>query len=814
MIVDFTFTYQIQDPDTQQPSFFVLISNKFKSQAFRELFGIKKGKVPAANKCYETIRRTFLRVKGGLSYDTPDGSTNKIYSDLLLLFANVFCFFFTNVSSFRQIARHLAVWLEKAQPSTLPRNTRPKVVIILDIHVVALLPDRRISFKARYRRLKERCLNGLDEVQSSKEDNRTLFFTTHFTALFKYACDYFSQAFKELFDFIKASRKQNLVTKDLVEHIFIFLKRIKSAKELTEFAAPIIVSSILLDNYPPNTYNKLLEFRVIAFEGTGDMILRSGFISRVEDRLQGFFEQSICRSGTFSSSTYFAYLRRRLQYSLPCGYIIYENYIFKIYNCFFCRAEISEEVVIRVYPLTTGVGVLCIDRGGTRGVLPLKFMKRIEDRISSGGLIVIAMFINGWFIDKSTESFEKLAKVAFKRRKVLDIPFLSRIHELLKSYLADGLYLVENIEAVLQAVFGKDKTILDYLHATFISARIGLPVAIICEPSSCIFTNYNGYHVIRPEDGYGKVPLWEIQAVPSLSFKAFTNPRSSARSASAAPGFFPPKKINGNDPLISALSEVAAMFPLVEEPDFMVLLGTGAPRTTGGKLSMSVSGFFSVWKDGAFPRLWRMFWERMRDRYVKQVFRTHPRYHRLDTEFDDEMLRLDNIKSIHKLQLKAQEDNSVSKVIDNITRCAIASRFYFELDSVLEGCNGEYTGVGFILCSIRRGDDAFEFLLDQLSKSSSTFYLNNCPIPGTVGDRSFIGKNGNFRKRVELSLSGRFTITLKQGDSEPCNISGSPYLIEKLIIAQGLNAHFGRADHGKRKRSVDGDLFTRKRQRI
>lgn len=178
------------------------------------------------------------------------------------------------------------------------------------------------------------------------------------------------------------------------------------------------------------------------------------------------------------------------------------------------------------------------------------------------------------------------------------------------------------------------------------------------------------------------------------------------------------------------------------------------------------------------------------------------------------MPRLDNTKSIHELKLKAQEDNSVSKVIDNIARCAIASVFYFELDSVPEGCNGEYTGVGFILCSIRRGDPAFEVLLDQLSKSSSTFYLNNCPIPGTVGDRSFIGKDGNFRKRVELSLSGRFTITLKQGDLEPCNISGSPHSIEKLITAQGLNSHFGRADHGKRKRSAEGDLAARKRQRI
>jgi hypothetical protein len=113
----------------------------------------------------------------------------------------------------------------------------------------------------------------------------------------------------------------------------------------------------------------------------------------------------------------------------------------------------------------------------------------------------MAMFINGWSIDESTESFEKLAKVAFKRRKVLDIPFLSCIYEILKSYLADGLYPAENIEVALQAVFGKDKTILDYSHATSIGARVGLPVATIREPSSCIFTNYNGVGTRDPNQG-------------------------------------------------------------------------------------------------------------------------------------------------------------------------------------------------------------------------------------------------------------------------------------------------------------------------
>jgi patatin-like phospholipase/acyl hydrolase len=40
-----------------------------------------------------------------------------------------------------------------------------------------------------------------------------------------------------------------------------------------------------------------------------------------------------------------------------------------------------KEVVVKIHPPTAGVGVLCIDGGGTRGVFPLKYMKRIEDRI-------------------------------------------------------------------------------------------------------------------------------------------------------------------------------------------------------------------------------------------------------------------------------------------------------------------------------------------------------------------------------------------------------------------------------------------------
>jgi hypothetical protein len=42
-------------------------------------------------------------------------------------------------------------------------------------------------------------------------------------------------------------------------------------------------------------------------------------------------------------------------------------------------------------------------------------------------------------------------------------------------------------------------------------------------------------------------------------------------------------------------------------------------------------------------------------------------------------------------------------------------------------------------------------------------------------------------------------ISLKHGDSKPCNINRSLYLMKRLISAQGLDAYFRRADHNKQK---------------
>ncbi len=167
---------------------------------------------------------------------------------------------------------------------------------------------------------------------------------------------------------------------------------------------------------------------------------------------------------------------------------------------------------------------------------------------------------------------------------------------------------------------------------------------------------------------------------------------------------------------------------------------------------------------------------------------------------------------MHGLKLNVQTNHPISRVIDDIARYTIASLSYFELESIPERHENVLVGTGHILCFLRESDPEFKAFINQLSRSSAYFYLNSFPISGRFGDHSCLGADVNIRKRVQLNIGDSFTISLKQEGLETCNIN-SPYSVAKLVVVQGLNVYFGRADHQKRKRCADTGLPAPKRQR-
>ncbi|KAF1974496.1 FabD/lysophospholipase-like protein, partial [Bimuria novae-zelandiae CBS 107.79] len=745
------------------------------------------------------------------------------------------------------------------------------------IDIVALFPTGTMSIDARYRRVKERLMERSDQARKSREGTRTLFSATHFAAPITYASGHFPDSLYRLIDFIRASRAQNPVALDLDEHLSNFLKHMKSSNQLMEFAAPTIALALFLDSYPPDAhikyhldvFCKVSKARTIAFKESNDIILRSGFINMVENNLIRYFQQHISDNGKSaveihrsnlvcfqhrwchiqSSSTCLCCLRRRPQYCLPCGHCICENcvivlgncceddpWVFTVRHCFLCGQEMLNDITVRTTPPTAGVGVLCIDGGGTRSIIPLTVMKLIQDRlgpiplqrcitvsfgVSVGVIIAIDHFILGRPLEESIQTFSGMAGRVFKRRFSFHIPPISRIVEIALSYFTDGLYPARNVDTVLKD-WVTNKNILDCSYATSTGTKIGLPVATVSNhPSYRFFTNYNGVGerdddqekaIIKPKDGFGNVPLWEI-----------------ARSASAAPVFFPPKHIDEvgtfqdagpleNDPLLWALSEVSAMFPLSKEPNFVISLGTGEPGQKNYEVSTADSR-----KNGMFARIRDLIMEKMRDKTVRRAYKSIglaaqilPKIYRLSVDFETTEPRLDDARSIPELISKVETDQRLSTSIDEVAHCLIASLFYFELDSAPERYDGKYVVTGHILCSIRCNDPAFEALFSKLSTGSVRFWVNDWPMLQSINDPSCFGKDRNFRMRVRTETSDRFTLSLKQGEGKAHNISGSPFSVKGLVAAQGLDAPFGRADHGKRKRlwSSGSQPPPRKRQRI
>lgn len=52
-----------------------------------------------------------------------------------------------------------------------------------------------------------------------------------------------------------------------------------------------------------------------------------------------------------------------------------------IYRCFYCGTELSEKVTVKIHSPTRGIGLICIDGGGMKGLIPLRVMQLLESKI-------------------------------------------------------------------------------------------------------------------------------------------------------------------------------------------------------------------------------------------------------------------------------------------------------------------------------------------------------------------------------------------------------------------------------------------------
>jgi hypothetical protein len=81
------------------------------------------------------------------------------------------------------------------------------------------------------------------------------------------------------------------------------------------------------------------------------------------------------------------------EYTLPCGHANCElcvqrfwnndhhPWVFKRGECVLCRSHFPREVTVKIHNPSRGLRVLSLDGGGIRGIVHLKFLQILQDRI-------------------------------------------------------------------------------------------------------------------------------------------------------------------------------------------------------------------------------------------------------------------------------------------------------------------------------------------------------------------------------------------------------------------------------------------------
>jgi hypothetical protein len=241
----------------------------------------------------------------------PSTLAHLVYTQLLLPFSTIMCFFARDFGGTEEVAKFLASWLMtlRNRSSEFPSSTFARVLILVEWrdltgfdeklattefitqlrHVIStrngnfgLLGNESLTNVEFGKILKEqffevtilalpggsgKYINGtqlqtlrtriLRESQDTQNFRRTAkmaFTARHFKAFFHYACCHFANDIVSAFSFVQASRIPNPVPVDFSSHLSEFIKIIPGEHRI--ILASVIASALCLDNFPPGAHGR------------------------------------------------------------------------------------------------------------------------------------------------------------------------------------------------------------------------------------------------------------------------------------------------------------------------------------------------------------------------------------------------------------------------------------------------------------------------------------------------------------------------------------------------------------------------------
>lgn len=486
-----------------------------------------------------------------------------------------------------------------------------------------------------------------------------------------------------------------------------------------------------------------------------------------------FVSHSVCLSCIVSPA----------EHCLPCGHVICTRCVrdfgtprgpnaVEMKYCPLHKPETASwRQVITFKPENAGVRVLSLDGGGVRGVLLLKTLLRLEEDLgglpipsffdlvigtSTGAIIGLGLVEMGWTVNACLRKFQDLARIAFRKHKILEREFL----DWLVSSFQHGRYKAEPLEELLRQeyternLFGGARQDSDYYPRSHLPGKIGVTTTTT-NGTPYLLANYNRlendenihYSFLRPEKPEQEIKAWE-----------------AARASSAAPKIFKPYGhgqsghtfIDGavyyNNPIEIALKEQALIWPQPRPrlPDIVLSLGTGYAARKISRSKIGSPGAASKGPISYYKQLLKIAVDHVKssqkseDEYlrVRQHYNNDPQasncFFRFNMLFEGDIPKLDHAHSMPFLVKFADDELGYRFAeIRRISNRLIASTFYFEPipESMKQLPRGSITLQGHIRCRFS-GSQLEDF--GRLLKSRCQESFNSPGVHGRTHSPCFV----------------------------------------------------------------------------
>ncbi|KAH7031045.1 acyl transferase/acyl hydrolase/lysophospholipase [Microdochium trichocladiopsis] len=651
---------------------------------------------------------------------TGAGSTT--FFNLLYPFVDVLCLRVRKDEDIRTIANQLVLWT--GSPTTRPLYA-PRLIIEFcgksfakkDIERLVAMTEgifglgllnqlallfSGVAYTKGTRGLPQLAVRAAIEVRESRRQSRNLFSVVHWVELQRRAFASIEKFPPGIFDCVQAAREDFPVRASMVTHFLEFVRNINCWEQLSDFAVPVIASSILVDHYTPGMH----------------------------------------------------------------------------------------WLVLRIHPPTAGHGILCIDGGGVGGIVSSTILELVEDElnlpipiqdhfsmaygVSVGGLVVLALYENGWSARKCTRRLQTLARDAFTSPVVtfFGIYFTLKWLQLL---LFGHLYSNRGIEKALQKAFG-EKRLMAPSYATTSGTKFGVLTTSTERPSTYVFANYIG---------------------PSSQKKGYSIAQSSLDTRTWQV-YFSPSNISGlgtfqdggvlrNNPTLVGLSEFSELYADAK-PDVVLNLGTGSTMTTTsprsrlgrilargwlGRLILAYLSFLQgdrTWDD------------------VVGLLRKRPQdgFFRLNVALSS-AVALDDIGAMPSLRSLVLKDKPLKAAVGELAHRLFAALFYMELTSAASCSSFSSRVAGVILCKRKAPDSAVASIIARLTKYN--IYANG----QRLENQTLVNVRGDIEIQLVTTTTHDISIELEEiasGSRFP--ISGSPFSLAALIRNSEATAVFGK----------------------